>query len=206
VNVTVSGHLALEFANTLDNYRRADPYDFIPDCPALVEFALRTGIIDRGRKEAILRALAADPGVGSDLLGRVRALRSKVHSLFSALAAGQEAPAIDLEFINLRMREASVHARIEQEPRGFIRVWSAAPGDPDQLLWPLVDAAVDLLTSADLARLRQCAGNNCTWMFLDGSKNRSRRWCSMDVCGNRAKSQRHYARLRTPSKPGPSSL
>jgi predicted RNA-binding Zn ribbon-like protein len=57
--------------------------------------------------------------------------------------------------------------------------------------------AVALLTDpARLARVRVCEGANCTWLFLDPTKNGSRRWCEMKSCGNRAKASRHRARAR----------
>ncbi len=58
------------------------------------------------------------------------------------------------------------------------------------MLW----SAADLLTTAELALVGECAGEGCSWLFLDTSRNRSRLWCSMEDCGNRAKARRHYAR------------
>ena len=63
-------------------------------------------------------------------------------------------------------------------------------------LWPVLWAAAELLTSADRDRVRACASDPCRWLFLDLSRNRSRRWCSMEDCGNRAKARRHYARSK----------
>ena len=64
------------------------------------------------------------------------------------------------------------------------------------LLSPVLWSAADILVSADLKRLRQCANKRCLWLFFDDSKNRTRRWCSMQACGNRAKAQRHYLRQK----------
>jgi predicted RNA-binding Zn ribbon-like protein len=68
--------------------------------------------------------------------------------------------------------------------------------DLDRVLWPAVVSAAELLTSDDLGRVRECASERCAWLFLDRSKNQSRRWCDMTVCGNRSKARRHYSRLR----------
>jgi len=57
----------------------------------------------------------------------------------------------------------------------------------EAILWPIAGSAGELLTSDDLGRVRQCGGKTCRWMFVDRSKNRSRRWCDMKVCGNRPK-------------------
>jgi len=64
------------------------------------------------------------------------------------------------------------------------------------VLWPVAHDAAELLASDQLPRLRECAADDCCWLFLDESKNRSRVWCDMRVCGNRAKARRHYARTR----------
>jgi predicted RNA-binding Zn ribbon-like protein len=67
----------------------------------------------------------------------------------------------------------------------------------DGMLWPLAWSAADLLTSAGLARVRQCArSEGCDWLFVDTSKNGSRRWCSMNLCGSRDKGRRYYRRKR----------
>jgi predicted RNA-binding Zn ribbon-like protein len=63
-------------------------------------------------------------------------------------------------------------------------------------LRPIARSAAELLTSETLSRVRECGGATCTWLFLDASRNRSRRWCSMESCGNRAKARRHYRRRR----------
>jgi predicted RNA-binding Zn ribbon-like protein len=65
------------------------------------------------------------------------------------------------------------------------------------VLWPVSWSAAELLTHGPLDRIRECPGQgNCGWLFLDVSKNASRRWCDMRVCGNRAKARRHHARVQ----------
>jgi predicted RNA-binding Zn ribbon-like protein len=64
------------------------------------------------------------------------------------------------------------------------------------MLAPIVKSAADLLLSDMLDRVKQCEGDPCGWLFLDTSRNRSRRWCSMEDCGNRAKARRFYQRKK----------
>jgi predicted RNA-binding Zn ribbon-like protein len=61
----------------------------------------------------------------------------------------------------------------------------------DRIFWPITRSAAELLTSADIDRVRECDGRGCGWLFLDTSKAGRRRWCSMAICGNRAKARRH---------------
>lgn len=76
---------------------------------------------------------------------------------------------------------------------------------PDTLLLPIAEAMGDLICRADFARVKNCEGPACTMWFHDISKNHTRRWCSMAVCGNRAKAAAHRAKLRTArSRPSPS--
>jgi predicted RNA-binding Zn ribbon-like protein len=62
--------------------------------------------------------------------------------------------------------------------------------------WWVARSAAELLTSKELTSVRECAGYDCGRLFMDGTKNRSRRWCDMASCGNRAKGRRHYERRK----------
>ena len=78
--------------------------------------------------------------------------------------------------------------------------WVYSPDDLTQMLGPVAWSAVEVLQSEDRRALRECEGSNCNWLFLDTSRNHSRRWCSMQSCGNQAKAKRHYQRGRAASK------
>ena len=75
-------------------------------------------------------------------------------------------------------------------------VGSARFTDAAALLAPVLWSTGDLLAGNQLARVRECANSNCLWVFIDESKNGTRRWCSMSACGNRAKAHRHYTRKK----------
>jgi predicted RNA-binding Zn ribbon-like protein len=85
---------------------------------------------------------------------------------------------------------------------GFAWEWYEVDGALDLPVWIVARSAADLLMSADLTRVRKCASEKCDWLFLDASRNRSRRWCDMAVCGNRAKARRNYARRRDTAAAG----
>jgi predicted RNA-binding Zn ribbon-like protein len=86
-------------------------------------------------------------------------------------------------------------------PDGF--AWRFAHDERDlaPLLAPVVRAAAELLTSDELVRIRECGSDTCFWLFLDRSKNGTRRWGDMKVCGNRAKARRHYQREKRAARP-----
>ena len=86
-------------------------------------------------------------------------------------------------------------ARLALKGKRVIWTWVETPA-LDRMLWPVARSAADLLTSEKRERVRACAGENCSWLFMDTSRNRSRQWCDMQSCGNRAKAKRYYQRRR----------
>ena len=92
-------------------------------------------------------------------------------------------------------RRLALHAAGGWSDR-FTWTWLDEPLSLDTPLWPVARSAAELLTSSELSALRLCASDRCAWLFLDTSRNGSRRWCSMRTCGNRAKARRHHARVR----------
>lgn len=195
------GSLCLDFANTMDN-RPAEATELLQSYQDLVIWAEQAGVVDKAagaalRAEAARRAQAAESALAG---GRV--LREAIYAVFSAHASRRPAPAGAVATLNAAM--APSLARLQLEVRaggGFGWRWSLEDGALDGLLAPIVDSAAELLTSPDLARVRECEADNCGWLFLDRSRNRSRRWCDMAVCGNRAKVRRHYARAKQATSP-----
>ncbi len=99
--------------------------------------------------------------------------------------------------INRLLARAAAARRLVRHDHRFVWTWRPADRrDLDRLLWPVAWSAGELLASPDLARVRQCGGAGCAWLFLDTSRNQSRRWCDMSVCGNRAKARRFRAQAK----------
>ena len=92
------------------------------------------------------------------------------------------------------LAEALPHRRLVTTAEGFGWQWGEDPVALAQMLWPIARSAADLLTSPDLGRVRECARAACEWLFVDHSKNRSRRWCDMQECGNVEKVRRYRRR------------
>jgi predicted RNA-binding Zn ribbon-like protein len=190
----VGGHPALDFVNTASWPPGAVRNERLADYAALVEWSVRAGVIDPGRGAAMGAGGLARPDEAARVLHRARELRAAIHEVFAAHAAGAPAPHAALDRLNQDLAEALRHARINARGGAFDWAWEGAPDALDRMLWPVVRSAADLLTSDQLRRVRVCAGENCGWLFLDTSKNRTRRWCSMSDCGNRAKLRRFRAR------------
>jgi len=101
-----------------------------------------------------------------------------------------------VECLSEEMCVARNHEKLIHAEDKFSWSWDAGDAALDRMLWPVALSAVGLLTSGDLSRIRQCGGDNCGWLFLDTSRNRSRQWCAMNDCGNLAKVRRFRQRQR----------
>jgi predicted RNA-binding Zn ribbon-like protein len=142
-----------------------------------------------------VRNAEVHPAQASAVLDQAIALRETIYRIFSAVATGRSPEAADLAALNAAISQAMAHLRIIETPAGFVWGWDGGDDALDQMLWPVVRSAADLLTSKELERVGECAEHQrCGWLFLDVSRNHSRRWCSMELCGNRAKVRRHYQR------------
>jgi predicted RNA-binding Zn ribbon-like protein len=190
----VAGHPALDFTNTASWPPGGVRNDRFVDYAALVAWSLRARLIDPAQADLLsARSLARREEAGR-VLHRSLELREAIHAVFAAHAAGTPVPRRALDRLNHHLAEALRHARISEQDGAFAWTWEAAPDALDRMLWPLARSAADLLTGDQLPRVRMCAGESCGWLFIDTSKNRTRRWCSMSDCGNRAKVRRFRAR------------
>jgi predicted RNA-binding Zn ribbon-like protein len=172
---TVGGQVCLDFLNTLDGARGGVFEEQIPDYASLLAFVEQVGLL--GRREAgALRREAADREREAGRVAR-RAI-------------------LLLERLNKELAAAMAHARLCET--GACWEWGWDPGERslERVLWPLAHDAATLLTSPDLQRVRECGSDECSWMFVDTTKNHRRRWCQMEVCGNRAKARRHRERTK----------
>lgn len=183
-------HLALDFANTMTERHMPEPVERLPAYSDLVDFARQRGLIDQPRADALVARGTRHPVRA----GRVRAqaieLREAIYRMFAAVARGQGAGQDDLDRLNAEM------GRLRLRPNLSLG-WAQESGSLDDFLGAVVLAAVELASiEEERSRVRICEAPDCDWLFYDGSRNRSRRWCDMRQCGNRMKARRHYQRSR----------
>jgi predicted RNA-binding Zn ribbon-like protein len=193
----VAGELCLDFANTADWHASAQPQETLTRYEALVSWAGRAGVLDASTARRLLREAAEHPIAASAALHRAITVREAIYRIAVGLLERQRPHPADLETLNRALASALPHRLVARGHDGF--AWSWEPGSRalDQMLWPILWSAADLLTSEKRHRIGQCADDRgCGWLFLDTTKNHSRRWCDMEDCGNRAKAQRHYRRSR----------
>jgi predicted RNA-binding Zn ribbon-like protein len=190
------GHLALDFVNTIGGLRIEPPSpadELLDSYEDLVVWCVRLGVVAEPDGKALIRAAGADEKAAGRTLRRAKQLRELVYAIFRPLAEGGEPPADLLD--ELRDAERSALATARLAPADGAMRWTWPPprelADP---LRPITHAAVELLTSGPLGHLKVCG--NCRWLFLDQSRNHSRRWCSMDECGTQMKQRRFVERRR----------
>lgn len=186
------GSLCLDFANTLRRRLTASPVDLLTSYADLVAWGRQAGAVGDGEARRLAQEATQHPAEARAALQRAVAVREAIHRIFSALAVKGPVPAADLAALNAAVAEASARRHVAPAGDRFRWEWAGEGSGLDRVLWPVVQGAAELLTSAELSRLRKCESPACAWLFVDRSRNRSRRWCDMKVCGNREKARRHY--------------
>lgn len=191
---STGGALCLEFTNTTSARRTDTPSEHLHSYADLLAWAQGQKILTSELAVRLAGESERHPQAAADALQRALALREALYRIFTAHADGLPPAAPDLQLLNTTLAEAMPHRRLTVGADGFTWEWEAEADDLAQMLWPVARSAADLLTSPDLGRVRECAGATCDWLFIDRSKNHSRRWCDMQECGNVAKVRRYRTR------------
>lgn len=191
-----AGRLCLDFANTLSNRLSDEPHEWLDTFTNLVTWGRLVGVLSDEVARSLLQEAAAQPEEARRALKLAIELRETIYRIFSATAAGGSPVAADLDALNTTLSQALPHLQIVPDADGFTWNWAGEEDALDSMLWPVARSAGDLLTSDELERVGECEGDGCGWLFLDMSRNHSRRWCDMGDCGNRAKARRHYRRQK----------
>ena len=191
--------LCLDFANTVEPRFRPDGHDWIDSYGDLVRWARHAGVLTQRQEYTLIDLASQRPRSARKAFASAIALREAIYRTFSALVDRSAPDRDDLDLLRDGYADASRHQRLTFE-RGRAHIaWDACDDELDQITWPIARDAFELLTSGSLDRIKRCPPEQggCAWLFIDGSKNRSRRWCSMRECGNKVKSRRQNERLRT---------
>jgi predicted RNA-binding Zn ribbon-like protein len=198
------GVVCLDFVNTV-GWRLTDrPSEYLRSYEDLLDWNIEAGLLAPEEKEDLFRQATLDPEGAREALSRALVLREALHRTILAAIAGEPQDeselSTDLSALN---RELSIAlSRLRLMPTGGAYGWGwdwsgDGGGTPlDGPLWPVARSAAELLTSPKLGRVKVCAGEGCGWVFVDESRNGSRRWCDSRDCGNRERVRRHLARKR----------
>jgi predicted RNA-binding Zn ribbon-like protein len=193
----IGGRLCLDFANTVDWRRRAEPEELLPDYLGLVDWNVRAGTLSPTEARRLAAAARKHPRAAAAAFAKALVLREAFYRTVLVHAHGEIPPELDLAQVVYSYAEAVEQARLAVDGASYRWTFDESPGDLDRPWWSVAVSAVELLTSPELARVRECEGQGCGWLFLDESRSSTRRWCSAAGCGNRERVRRYYARART---------
>jgi predicted RNA-binding Zn ribbon-like protein len=192
----------LDFVNTLA-WRLTDrPVEYLGSYEDLLAWERQGGLLAPDETEVLSGWAATHPEGARATLSRAVALREAVHRVLSAAIAGEPQDEGALSTLNRELSVALSRLRVAPAA-GDAYVWAwerdgdEGGGPPlERPLWPVARSAAELLTSAKLGRVKVCGGEGCGWMFLDESRNASRKWCESRDCGNRERVREYLARKR----------
>jgi len=192
-----AGILCLDFANTIS--RRENPEqakEHLATYADLVIFARQSGLFGTRQANELGAYAEHHPNQALRIFRHALTLRETLYRTFAAIAQNQSPVAGDLQQVNDAALDALQHRCLARADGGYRWEWQWDDKNPlERVLWPIAQSAAELLTSDKLRTVRYCDAPDCEWLFLDNSRNRSRRWCDMTSCGNRQKARRHYQRM-----------
>ncbi len=187
----------LEFTRTVGWAERDRSDDELTSYEALVGWAHKQATLGTAESRRLRRRAAAETRAAARVFRQAIDLRGLLYRIFSAVGTGSAPAKADLHALNALLPDANRRLRLVRRGRGFIWDWQDDPEPAlDRVLWPIIRSAAQLLIADELSRLKLCDADDCGWLFVDGSRNRSRRWCDMSDCGNRAKARRYRERQR----------
>jgi len=190
----IAGPLVLDFCNTI-NLGRSFTNERFKTYSDLVQWAELAGALEREQAERLHQWGRDHPNQAFTTLKAARRLRVRLHRIFTSIASQSTPLRSDLDDLNAALAEALPHLKIVPSGSDFSLTWEDTAA-PDRMLWLVAQSAMHLLTEDDVEYVKQCSGDGCSWLFHDQTRNHSRRWCSMEHCGNRMKMRRHYRRHR----------
>lgn len=190
----IGGALCLDFINTLDWRGREERHDYLADYQGLLGWWSLMGLITPQEADELADRAALDPGAAEDAAARAVRLRESLYRVFTSFQEPEQVPGEDLDRLNQGLAQAFSGVALWRSGEGLIRDFTDRDQSLDWPLKPVLRSALEVLTQVPPERIKTCRNQECGWLFWDKSKNRSRCWCDMADCGNRAKAGRFYRR------------
>ena len=192
----LGSRLCLDFLNTLDWRGTEKSVEFLNTYQDLVVWSRYVGICTPGEARELAKTAKDREAQAQQVRQRAIGLRETIYRIFSAISQNKNPSKEDLTGFNQQLSTSMQTSQIVRIKDGYS--WDTT-GDKARLDWifnPIVRSAAKLLVSAELQNIKSCANPACGWLFLDTSRNKRRRWCDMQDCGNRAKASRFYKKTQ----------
>ena len=193
----LGNHLFLDFLNTRP-VMNGETVEMLPDGAALARWLGAAGLVNERECARLMRRWAAP-----EYSAAVEELRQFRESARQAVLKMEEGASVSPGVLRDLNRLLAIFPDIDQVVQtssGLKRRRHFAPESPEHAFAPLADACADMLTATPLSRIRKCQG--CVLHFYDTSKKGTRIWCSMNLCGNRAKVAAYADRKRAAAEKG----
>lgn len=190
----VGERLCMDFVNTV-SWRESDEKrrDWFTSYDKLVDWCIHAEVLTGQQARTILLNAKEKPSEAGEVLKQAIEMREVMYRIFKSIPKEIAPNPLDMERFNDFVSHFYQALQVIHENHHYILKFKHTERNLDIMLPPILQSAVDLLVSKnDLGRVKQCEGDACGWLFFDTSRNRSRRWCSMADCGNRAKARRFY--------------
>lgn len=203
----IGGSLCLDFVNTVGGRirssgrrrakRSADQVvdDRLASYEALRRWGALVGVLTPRQAKSLAYEAVRRPAAAAAVSARSLILREAMFRIFTDAIQGDRPRSEDLAIFNRELQTARGRELVVASP-DLRWEFDRTKGALDQVLWPIVASAAELLTSASLKRVGQCPGEACGWLFLDTSRSRRRQWCDMATCGTLAKVRRFRKKHR----------
>jgi predicted RNA-binding Zn ribbon-like protein len=192
-----SGHPSLEFTNTVNNHASEQPGETLFKYEDLLAWGKKVGLLREDQVDRLTHQAARRPEEAAGVFAAALELREVMYRIVIAQTKGKSPPKQDLTTLNSVLSQPTGGAQVVYQTDRFEWQWNFDENALEAPLWLLALSAVDLMTSEYYERVGQCADEDgCGWLFVDTSKNHSRRWCDINDCGNRAKQRRYQKRAQ----------
>lgn len=190
----IASELAFDFVNSVADRGGTQHAEYLHNGSDIVIWAHLAKLLSDTDRDTALAMVAADEVLASRLLSEAHALRETIYEIGAALARRDTPREEDRAALTAVHAHCLGRARLSTSGGGFAWTWDPGAALVEAVLGPIALSALSVMTQQDLARVKRCEGDHCGWLMFDTTKNRRRRWCEMEVCGNRAKMRAFRAR------------
>lgn len=188
------GCLCFDFINTVNSRTEESPYDYLKEYRDLLDWCRRQELLPEERIRKIGEFVRTNPEEAQKTLKQIKASREMLYRIFSAIAGESRVGDNDLKAFNTLLSGTLSHIRFSANGKTLRPGWEKDEINLLEPLWRIGKSAYEVLTEQPADRIKECEA--CGWIFLDQSKNRSRRWCNMQTCGSAHKARRYYHRKK----------
>jgi predicted RNA-binding Zn ribbon-like protein len=196
----IGGALCLDFTNTASWEADRQTGEHLNDFSDLVRWRTEAALLHQDSGAELVGEPEEYKGDASAILAKAKDLRATLYRIFIALSRGEFPASGDLQFLNEALAQSAFRLEVRREKDQFLSERRAGGTQFAKLLGPVVWSAAELLTSGKFEQVKCCASETCGWLFLDSTKNHSRRWCDMADCGSHAKAKRYYKKKSAVSR------